>query len=91
VFHIHEGADVVLNAEDGLSVEGEKQKQVGKDCEVTITRALDSEMKEVGKADTLCSSPPLHHLFELHPHQVPSAHGLSAGDELSQLFISHLL
>lgn len=37
------------------------------------------------------ASPPLQHLLELHPHQVPPAHGLRACHQGHQLLVPHLL
>ena len=81
MLNIHEGSNVVLDAEDGLPEN--KTSAVSKRNSPLLPKSSD--------LSTDPTRPSLHHLLEFHTHEEPSAHGLRPGDQLGQAVIPHFL
>ena len=78
---VHEGSDVVLDAEDGLP----------ENTTSVISQRVSPLLPESSDLSTDPARPSLHHLLEFHTHEEPSAHGLCPGDQLGQAVIPHFL
>lgn len=79
---VHEGADVVLDAEDGLPKNN-----------ILVISQRDTPPKKKSSEDLMSEyrphSPSLHHLLEFHTHEKPSAHSLRPSDQFGQAVIAH--